>query len=402
LSTEETQSNVIQETKVFVTNLKALFLGYRLIANKGGTWSGKTFGFLAALAVFLYKSKTKRRATIIGQTSDELRDGAYKDWEVIMDMIPVGKCINKSSRIWKVGISTIQFQSLDKPGKAKSGKRDIVFVNEANHISWEIIKHLLLRSNVFIFDWNPSSKYWFQSKLSKDLGTVYKPFLFTKTTYKDNPACPQDQVNIIESLQGADYDIYAKGDEARRESLIYHYQNSFDPMPQELTNMAGFLDFGFTNDVTAFGEAGIIGDEIHIKEHIYKNGLLARDIDRELKQINWAKWKPIICDNIPSTVAELKAYGWNLIETKKFNGSVRYGINVLRQYKLISHNSASLDNEFDEYEWLTKDGEIITPEVPIDRNNHLLDGLRYYGMKYASAKVLKMASSKRIGFDNLT
>jgi phage terminase large subunit len=389
----------IVETKVFVTNLKALFKGYRLIGNKGGTWSGKTFGFLIALAVFLFKTPDRRKATVIGQTGDELRDGAYQDWENIMDILPLGRCINKTSRIWKVGRSTVVFQSLDKPGKAKSGKRDIVFVNEANHIDWEIIKHLLLRCNVFAFDWNPSSKFWFQSQILPNLES-YTPNLLTKTTYKDNPACPTDIIRGIESLTGSDYDIYALANEAQREGLIYKFEEMYDPMPSHATNKAGFLDFGFTNDVTAFGEASIEGDDIYAQEHFYKTGLLTKDIDKELQNIGWSKSTPIVCDRIPKDVAELRAYGWYLIETDKFAGSVRFGINVLRQYNInIHYKSANLKEELENYEWIKKYGEVVKPEQPVDKFNHLLDGLRYYAMKFASAKVLQHASRRRVGVE---
>lgn len=391
----------IIETKVFVTNFLALKEGYRLIGNKGGTSSGKTFGFLAALAAFLYWTQDRRRATIIGQTSDELRDGAYKDWETIMELMPVGILKSKNQRIWHVGKSTVIFKSLDKPGKAKSGKDDIVFINEANEISWAIVLHRLLRCRVFCFDWNPSSKFWFQSKIQPKIET-YHPYLLTKTTYKDNPACPPEIIREIEGLTGSDYDIYALGTEARRESLIYKY-DLVNAIPDRAIRKAGFLDFGYTNDVTAFGIAAMDGDDIYADEVFYKTGLLTKDINDYLIKNKIPKSMPIYCDNIPKDVAELKAYGWNLIKTKKWNGSVRFGINVLRQYRIhVTAKSVNMIEELDNYEWMKKNGEVITPEVPIDKYNHLLDGFRYYGMANASAKVLAKAGNKRVYSDNLS
>ena len=68
---------------------------------------------------------------------------------------------NKSDRIFefKSG-SIIEFKSYMDSQSAKSGKRDYLFINEANGISMEIFNELHLRTRVRTFiDYNPNYEF---------------------------------------------------------------------------------------------------------------------------------------------------------------------------------------------------------------------------------------------------
>jgi phage terminase large subunit len=123
----------------------------------------------------------------------------------------------------------------------------------------------------------------------------------------------------------------------------------------------------------------IYGDAIYSKELIYKTGLLTKNLNDHMVKLGIRKDLPIYCDNIPKEVAELAVYGWNLVKVPKPPGSVLHGINLMKQYDHYIHaSSLNAQEEFDNYEWIKKDGEYI--ETPIDKWNHFIDGKRYYCM----------------------
>ena len=381
--------NLISPNRVLLETVAALKRGYKLIANQGGIWSGKTYGILCALAIYLAESPKKENWLVVGQASNELDTGAYKDWLDIMDKMPIGKMLNKTTRRWQVGKSIIIFKTLDKLGKAKSGKRDGVFINECNHQPWEIVEQLIAKSTVSILDWNPTFKFWWHTKIKPRIED-FSPYHITRTTYHDNKALDEDTKRKIESMWKNDpykYAVYVLGQLGKRDGLIIPEYSTFKEWPTNGQRRGYFLDFGFTNDVTALGEAVVAGDTIYSRQWIYKTGLLTRDINDHMVKLGINKQIPIYCDNMPKEVAELATYGWMLIKTKKFPGSVVSGINIMKQYKHALHESSTdAQDEFDNYEWIKKDGEHI--EVPIDKHNHYIDGLRYYCMVNASQTVI--------------
>lgn len=365
--------------------LEGLRKGTSLFVHQGGTYSGKTFGILIALATYLYESERTQRWLIVGQSSTEMDDGVLKDWQTIMDYMPVGTCINKSKNIWKVNKCIVTFRHVDTVGKAKSGKRDGVFINECNHTPWDIAEQLMTKSDIKILDFNPTAKFWLHKKILPRLES-YAPYLTTKTTYHDNPSVSEDKKREIELFKDdpMKYSAYVLGELGKMEGLVIPSYKTFSEFPRGQKN-AYFLDFGFTNDVTALGEACIYAGEIFCKQLIYKTGLLTRDINDHMVKLGVNKNLPIYCDNIPKDVAELAAYGWKLYKTKKFPGSVNHGISILNQYKVNVHKE-SLDAimEFDNYGYIKKDGEYINK--PIDKHNHFVDGLRYWAMANCNAR----------------
>ena len=62
---------------------------------------------------------------------------------------------------------------------------------------------------------------------------------------------------------------------------------------------------------------------------------------------------------------------------KKGPDSITYGIRFLQQYKIIVNTKCqNFINEISQYHYQkNKDGEVM--EVPVDKNNHLMDSLRY-------------------------
>ena len=90
---------------------------------------------------------------------------------------------NKSNHEYKLDSNLIEFISLDQPQKVRGRKRDLLFCNEMNNLTYEDMNQLLFRtSEKVIGDLNPSDEFhWIWDKLEQrdDVEIHY-------TTYLDN------------------------------------------------------------------------------------------------------------------------------------------------------------------------------------------------------------------------
>jgi phage terminase large subunit len=141
------------------------------------------------------------------------------------------------------------------------------------------------------------------------------------------------------------------------------------------------LDFGFSNDPTAFVHALIDEDkrEIYIASEIYRKGMLIDDIYQSLKMLGYDK-EEIIADSAqPGTIAELKKRGLHRIKgAKKGQDSVRAGIARLQDFKIFIHpRCTNAIVEFSNYVWQKDRMSSRLTSVPIDDFNHIIDALRY-------------------------
>ena len=69
----------------------------------------------------------------------------------------------------------------------------------------------------------------------------------------------------------------------------------------------------------------------------------------------------------------------NIVGAKKGKDSITFGIDWLKQQEIIIDTKCiNHQKEFQQYQW-KKDanGNAVTPPKPVDKNNHLIDALRY-------------------------
>jgi phage terminase large subunit len=368
----------IVETKVIQDTLYALMNGYKLIVHQGGTYSGKTVGILLALQYyFIQNPHAKIKSRIVGQSVPELKGGALKDMIEINDVQPMADILSKQDNIYKIGSNTMRFQSIDTIGKSKSGKWKLTYINEANHIDWSIAENLILKSDIVIIDFNPDGRFWFHKYILPDIDK-YKPYLLKRTTYKDNPTLPQSTIDKIKNIKGPNRDSLVHGKLASNPAAVYKDWSTFSgDMPLGSYHMY-HLDFGFTNDVTALGEVCMYGGEVYCKEWIYETGLLTKHLNDKMVQLGIRKDIPIIADNIPKDIAELQVYGWKIIPAIK--PKVVQRVSLMQEYIYKVHTaSENYQSEFEDYKFLKNRSTGEYTNIPEDANNHLLDGLGYWG-----------------------
>ena len=373
-------------TSTFDKTAQAYLDGYRFIINKGGSRSGKTFAELQLLDIIAQKKKP-RVITTVSHSLPHLVGGAIRDYDNILlnrGIVPED-VRTKSPYIYTFGNTIHEFIGFDKPGKALGAARDILFVNEANKMTWAIVHQLIQRTRETVFfDYNPSNAFYIDSE---GLSMRDDAIVIT-STFRDNyDNLTEGQIEdfkeakrkaLEEEARGICgywsnwWSVYGEGKEGQIEGAIYT-----DWTTGEFDNSLPFiygLDFG-SRDPDAMVQVAVDKKEmkIYVKQLIYKSGNSTDNLNNLIQQV-YKPSKMIVADSAGTrTIEDLKSKGLNIKAVKKGAGSLVDGIRLLQSYQIIiDPNSIDLINEISSYIWLEKKGE-----VPIDKDNHLLDALRY-------------------------
>ena len=355
-----------------------------VVVNQGGTSSGKTYAIEQVLFA-LACEQPKQVITIVGQDIPNLKAGAMRDAQNIVGRSPelqgMIRAFNKSDRIYEFhNGSLIEFKSYDNAQDAKSGKRDYLFINEANGITWDIYTELALRTRKRVFlDYNPNAAFWVHDQLLGQSGVQllisdhrHNPFLDTHTRQK------------IESLQQTDperWKVYARGLTGKITGLVLTNWLVCDDIPPDAKRLACGLDFGFTNDQTGLIEVYQQNGELWVNELLYQTGLTNNDVNDHIKAAGISKNTEIIADSAePKSIEELRRLGWHIVPAKKGPDSVKNSIDILRRYRInITRNSVNLRRELGRYQWKV-DSSGHPLNQPTDSWNHLIDPLRYVAL----------------------
>jgi len=355
-----------------------------VVVNQGGTSSGKTFAIEQALFC-LACEKPKQVITIVGQDIPNLKAGALRDAINIYSSSAILqakiKSYNKSDRIFEfVNGSLIEFKSYDNSQDAKSGKRDYLFINEANGLTWDVYTELALRTKKRIFiDYNPNTGFWVHEHL------IGKPGVqLIVSDHRHNPFLGAEVHDKIEALKSVDFElwkVYARGLTGKINGLIFDNWYICEAIPADARLIALGLDFGFTNDETGCVEVYQQNGELWANELLYATGLTNTDISAKLKDAGVGINNEIIADSAePKSIEELKRLGWRVTPAKKGPDSVKNSIDILKRYKInVTRNSVNLRNELNRYKWrIDATGKAINE--PVDSWNHLIDPLRYIAL----------------------
>lgn len=360
-----------------------------VIVNQGGTSSGKTYSILQVL--FLLASQSNVVITVAGQDVPNLKGGALRDAETIYyssDYIKkLVKSYNKTDRIFYFNTGAlIEFKSYDNAQDAKSGKRDYLFVNEANGIYYDVYTELALRTKKRVFiDYNPNSTFWVHEKV------IGKPNVqLIISDHRHNPFLDQRVRDKIEALKDDDLElwkVYARGLTGKIVGLVFNNWYVCERIPEGATLVANGLDFGFTNDETGALQVFKQDGELWVNELIYETGMTNPDIADRLKDMQIIG--EVIADSAePKSIEELKRLGIRVDGAKKGPDSVKNSIDILKRYKInVTRNSVNLRKELGIYKWkVDKSG--VTLNEPIDKMNHLIDPLRYVALNKLSENKL--------------
>lgn len=355
----------------------------RIKIIQGSQGASKTFSILQRWVLLSQKSKTHQLCTTVTNSMPLLRTGAIKDLETILhkDNIPYKR--TKNPYHYQIGNWTFEFLSFDGDQKGLGGRRDRLFINEGNRMSWATVRPLIARTHKeVIIDFNPSFRFW-AHKEYVDTGDGE----FVKLTYKDNEYLPEAEREEIERYApwGSSPDenywrVYGLGEIGFAEGVILKNAKKYSKLPEDVSfqKMYG-VDFGVTHPMTLV-EVNYSSEHklLYWRELFYSPEAELEEMVKVLaSQDNYEAGNPVICDNAGAReIMDLRKLGVSALACDKTSGLVSDYRRMLSHSLYIHENSKNLWREAESHRWqIDKHGEII--EYPKDSDNHGIDAGRY-------------------------
>jgi phage terminase large subunit len=368
---------------------KVLALKRRIKIIQGGTSASKTYSILAVL-INKAIQQPNLEISVVAESIPHLRRGALKDFIKILKWTNRfnDEQFNKSllNYQFKNG-SSFEFFSADDSSKLRGARRDVLYINECNNVTFESYNELAIRTKKEVYlDFNPANEFWVHTELKDEPDSD-----FLILTYKDNEALDDSIVQQIEknrlkaetsSYWANWWRVYGLGEIGMLEGVIFSNWKQIDTIPIEAKLIGIGLDFGYTNDPTAIIEVYNYNGTRILNELKYQTGLLNSDIAKILP-----KHVVIYADSSePKSIDEIRRYGITIKGVTKGKDSINYGIDVIQQQEyLVTSNSVNLIKELRAYCWdVDKHGTRLNK--PIDNNNHAIDAFRYHEMETLGLK----------------
>lgn len=389
------------------------FSEHRYLVCKGGRGSKKST--TAAMKVlWLIMKQPLTNALIIRKVFNTHKDSTYSQLKWAAENLGVRHLFKFSLSPLEVTYlptnQKILFRGMDDPMSITSitvekGYLNLVWIEEAYQLSdeqgfnkldfsirGELPKGYFKQFIITLNPWNES--HWIKRRFfdSPDENT-----LALTTTYRCNEWLGPDDIALFEQMKINNprrYRIEGDGEWGISEGLIYEnvttQEFDYNIISKRPNARSVFgLDFGYTNDPTAFICAIVDQDnkELYIFDEHYQKAMTNSDIASMIKYKGYAKEQIIGDSSEPKSIEEIKRAGIPRIKgAAKGKDSILNGIQLIQDYKIIVHPKCeNTIIELSNYCWDTKDG--IAINKPIDTYNHLMDALRY-GMEVIKKKQL--------------
>lgn len=350
----------------------------KIIVEQGGTRSGKTYNILLWI-ILKYTTQNKNKIiTICRKAFPSLRASVMRDFLDILKQLNIYNETNhnKSNSEYMLYGNLVEFISLDMPQKVRGRKRNLLFINEANELNWEDWQQLIFRTDEkIIIDYNPSDEYhWIYDKvIPRDDCDFYR------TTYQDNPFLEDSIKQEIERLKETDeqyWQIYGLGLKGISKATIFKYFEC-NKIPENAQFIAYGADAGYSNDPSTLVSVYILHHNLYIREHLYRTQMTTKDLHNIFKETNIARKQIYMDSSEPRLIEELRRMGWNIRPSVKGRDSINAGIDLLKRYKIyITNKSNNAIQEFRNYKWKEDRTGKLTNN-PEDKNNHIIDAVRY-------------------------
>lgn len=379
---------------LFVPKFFPLLLDYshRWEVYMGSAGSAKSYFITQKLIIRACKETIK--ILVCRRTGATLRNTCFALFKDILQkwqLTPYVKIRETDFNIRFPNGSEIIFIGLDEETKLLSLHNiGCIFIEEVFEVPKEIVEQLNLRlrgntpNQQILMAFNPISKnHWLYNFCE-----VQPPnsFIFTHSTYKDNPFLGAAYIAALEELYTRNPQkarVFCDGDwGVDAEGLVLQNWKVEEFNHEEITGqlMVG-LDFGFIHDISAIVAALLVEEQgrIYIFKEYGATGKTNKELANIITSLGLSK-SVIMADCAePKSIAEIKAEGIGRIRPcTKGKDSIMHGIQKLQNYQIIVHPSCEgIITELENYTY-KKDkvtGQYINE--PIDDFNHYIDALRY-------------------------
>lgn len=381
---------------------------YRVVK---GSRASKKSTTTAINLIYRIMKYPKSNALVVRKTYRTLQDSCYAQLRWAADRLGVKEYfdfkLSPLEIIYKPTGQKILFRGLDDPLKVTSVTVDVgylcfLWIEEAyeimsesdfdmldESIRGEVLGELFKQITLTLNPWN--ERHWIKGRF---FDREDKDTLAITTNYLCNEWLDESDRSVFERMKINNprrFQVAGLGNWGIAEGLVYEnfIEKSFTLNDvRDFVTVAG-LDFGYTNDPTAFfiGFLDEKGKVLYVWDEIYKKGLSNRKIYEEINSLGYAK-ESITGDSAePKSIDELYDYGLRIKGAKKGRDSILNGIQWIQDLKIIIHpRCTNFITEISNYTW-DKDRFGKTLNAPVDDFNHLMDAMRYALGEYITGKV---------------
>lgn len=384
---------------------------------QGSTSAGKTYGIIPVLIDRAIK-ENRIKITIVAETIPAVKDGCVDIFKTVM------KDTNRWNENHWIGSpmeytfsngSRIQFKSFDTVGKAKAaGKRDILFINEANHVSYAIADTLMVRSKETYIDFNADEEFWAHTEVltepnSEFLQLTYldneglpeeilEELLIKRSKAFHNPELPRDVLFEKENIKSAYWAnwwrIYGLGEIGSYSDRHIYSFSVVKNIPEDAIRIPSGMDFGKSPDPSILNNYYYKNGEIYLDTVWIENNLEPEKIEGstrmsivdKMDMIGFNKKQLIIGDSSGRIeLQDLAKHGYNVRGVKKGPGSVLLGMKRLGAFHVnITERSTQAIQDFKTWLYDLDDNGKIIPEPPKAHEPETVVSTRYVAMARAA------------------
>nr|WP_321330502.1 PBSX family phage terminase large subunit [uncultured Ilyobacter sp.] len=376
---------------------------YRVCKGSRASKKSKT---TALYYIYKMMEYPKANLLVVRKVFRTLKDSCYSDLKWAINRLGVDEhWETKESPIemtYKPTGQKILFRGLDDPLKITSitvetGMLCWMWLEECYEITNEDSFNMLDESirgqspgNLFkqitltLNPWN--EKHWVKRRF---FDMKNDPDILAKTTnYMCNEFLDDADLKVFENMKKNNprrYQVAGLGEWGIVDGLVYENWEEKEFDTDEISARKGIksafgLDFGYTNDPTAFfcGLIDLSKKEIFVFDEIYKKSLRNKMIYEEISKKGYSKEKITADSAEPKSIDELRDLGLRRISgAAKGKDSINNGIQFIQGFKIYIHpRCVNFITEISNYTW-DKDRFGNTINKPIDDFNHLMDAFRY-------------------------
>lgn len=392
----------------------------RVVLNRWWTSSSKTYSILQMFFKWLktWEFREDERFmqwvwSVVKQYSSQLEWSVLRDWRNIVsdekhilnsrfswwNFIKENKALRTYEYEWRI----VEFIWLDDPEKAKGPRRKLLYVNEANQVSYKVFMQLLMRTKWPAFlDWNPDDdEVWLNTELEQKRAALIWDVDVIVSTFRDNWFLDDEIVKEILALKVLDpdeWEVYWNWKYWKIKWAIFtewiHWRICED-VPKNARFIWYWQDYWFTTDPTTLIEIWKWEKwEIYLNQVIYETNLINtyNEESQKMSSIQWHyelhwvdKSSKIWADSSEQKSNEEIFEAWYNIEwVTKGPWSVVSWIKFMKWYKMnVTRKSIEMINEFKKYKWATdKNWKTLKDKewrpIPEDAYNHCIDWARYW------------------------
>lgn len=372
---------------------------YRVVKGSRRSKKSKTMALWVIYNMMKYAGSN---TLVVRKTYRTLKDSCFTELKWAIKRLKV-------EHLWQVKESPLEmtytptgqkiyFRGMDDPLKITSIAVEVgvlcwMWIEEAYEITKEDDFDTLAESMLgdcpdglwkqITLTFNPwSDKTWIKSRFFD----VNDPDILAITTnYMCNEWLAPEDLKEFDRMKRNNprrYNVAGLGNWGVVDGLVYERwkEQSFTlgQLPKDAQSAFG-LDFGYTNDPTAFFCGFISMEErrLFVWDEMYKKGLSNKAINDEVVRMGYSKERITADSAEPKSIDELRGMGLRITGAKKGKDSVRNGIQWIQDLEIIIHpRCVNFLTEISQYQW-RKDRFDKPMNEPEDDYNHLMDAMRY-------------------------